>query len=521
MTVATHPIRRRIDAAAEWLSRRSWLSLTLGMVITSLIMCFTLLGQTRESLHWTMNIVENWGAIERVALWQDWLRPVIPTFTLSRFVVEWSFRLAFLAQFGLQVAAFLAVMRSPRPRFWRWMTGPLLAHLIQFFLMAPTNSDVFFYMTVGDFAKHGYNPYISELLMWPDHPLIPFNYWVDIGTVYGPQWVNYNLIVARLFGADPITTTLAQKALAGIVAIALAWTIYRFALRLAAGNQRIAVAAAMLVAWQPNMILESSGQVHNDFHTVFIATLGLVIVVLGGIRGVRGGLILVAFSAMIKFVTLPLLGVLAILRLVDRKKPHGIAVRILGNWVLDGIGIVAVVVGGFLPWWAGPRTLAEMAHEPDRLYTHPLWRAIQGSLTLLFGWNHGAKQWTAVSRPMLKYGAMLGAIAVVIWLGYQLWTSRQLRSEPNEDPLTDDALPWWTRPLLYAWMLEFMLLSYVTVNSHPWYWIWPVSAVAQVLAFEYRRVEQFSVRMIPNWVWLYLIFNAAMTLGYHTRIAHF
>src|SRR5699024_763509 len=114
---------------------------------------------------------------------------------------------------------------------------------------------------------------------------------------------------------------------------------YWFAKRLS-GNQTLAVAAAVLLAWQPNMILETSGQVHNDPHVILIATAGLALAVLGGIAGLRGGILITAFSATVKFVTMPLLGVLGIVRLVEWKKPRALQ-RILGNWLLDGTGILA------------------------------------------------------------------------------------------------------------------------------------------------------------------------------------
>jgi hypothetical protein len=246
--------------------------------------------------------------------------------------------------------------------------------------MVPSNSDVFYYEAVGDLAANGINPFISELMEYPDHPLLPYNYWIDIGTVYGPHWVNYNRIVMTFVGPDPIVATLVQKALAGAFAIGLGLFIYWFAKKLSGGNQKLSVGAAVLVLWQPNMILESTGQVHNDPHTVLIATIGLAVVILGGLSALRAGIILVAVSVMIKFITLPLFGVLGILRLVERKKPGGWTKRIFGNWILDGIAIVAVFIGAFLPYWAGFDTVQEMLAEPDRLYTHPVaaWPAVPG-----------------------------------------------------------------------------------------------------------------------------------------------
>lgn len=512
--------RRWSIAVAERVGNLTLVQLTAIIWISSVVMSVILLGSSRDSIRGTMNIVENWGAVERVALWQDWLEPVIPRFQLPTGVIAWGFRAAMLAAFVAQVAAFVVVMRSKNPSMRKWLIGPIGAHIIQGILMVPSNSDVFFYEAVGDFAAQGLNPFTSELLDQPDHPLIPFNFWIDIGTVYGPHWVNYNRIVMSIVGPDPIVATLVQKALAGIFALALGVFIYWFAKKLSGGNQTLAVAAGVLVSWQPNMILESSGQVHNDPHTVLIATVGLAAVILGGLAALRAGIILVAVSVMIKFITLPLFGVMGILRLVERKKPQGWTRRILGNWVLDGIAIVAVIIGAFLPYWEGFVTVEEMLAEPHRLYTHPLWRGIQSLLGVLFP-DTISGGWTAFSRPFLQVATIALSIGVVAWMGYRLWTAPQVNADPNEDPLTPEGLPWWTPTLLYGWLFIFLILSFIPVNSHPWYWVWPIPAVAQVIAYELRHERRWTPAVMPTWFWVYIWGNALLTLAYHTRIARY
>ena len=363
------------------------------------------------------------------------------------------------------------------------------------------------------------NPYIHFMSDLPNSPLYPFMFWVDIGTVYGPQWVNYNTVLVAVAGNDPVISTLWQKAASGLAALALAGIIYVFTKKLSTGNSRLALACAMLVAWQPNMILESSGQVHNDPHTVLIATAGLMLVIWGGLAALRAGLILVAFSVMVKFITLPLFGVLGVLRIVDRKKPNWIR-NILGKWILDGIAILGVIIVSFLPYWDGPHTLDEMVREPSRLYTNPIWRSLSGIVRSIFG-GHASWRWNEITRDILQFGSSAVFVGIVIWLGYKLWHDSHISAEPGEDPLLSGGLPWWTGHLLYAWMAFFLVMSFVPVNSHPWYWVWPVSAVVQVIAWEFRGGRTWTVRAIPGWVWAYLWFTAAMTLAYHTRIARY
>lgn len=506
-------------AIAESLGRLTFWQLTALIWLSSIGMCFFLLGMPNDTIHGTMNIVENWGAIERVALWQEWLDPVIPRFELPVGVIAWGFRLSMLAGFIAQIGAFIVAMRQDKPSLWLWMLGPIGAHLIQYIFMMPSNSDVFFYEGVGDFVVRGLNPYVHFMSDLPGSPLLPFIFWVDIGTVYGPQWVNYNALVMSFSGNDPIMATLWQKALAGIFAMALAFVIYHFAKRLSGGNTRIAVASAVMVAWQPNMILESTGQVHNDPHTVLIATLGLMVVVWGGLAALRAGLILVAFSVMVKFITLPLFGVLGVLRLVDRKKPNWMW-NIFGKWVFDGIAILSVILLSFLPYWDGPHTLDEMIREASRLYTNPVWRTLNGIVRAIFG-SRISWYWSEFSRDVLQFASSALFVGIVVWLGWKLWKDSHISADPNEDEMLPEGVPWWTGHLLYAWMGIFLVISFLPVNSHPWYWVWPVPAVAQVVAWEFRGSRQWSIRATPTWIWAYLWFTALMTLAYHTRIARY
>jgi hypothetical protein len=467
-----------------------------------------------------MNIVENWGAVERVALWQEFLEPVVPRFTLPTGVIAWGFRAAMLFGFLAQVGAFIATLRSPNPSLRTWLIGPVGAHVIMTLMMIPSNSDVFFYEAVGDLAANGINPYVHNLIEFPDHPLIPYNYWLDIGTVYGPHWVNYNAVVMAIIGPDPIVATLVQKVLAGLTVFALIGLVYWFVRRLTRHNQTLATAAAVLVAWQPNMILESSGQVHNDPHVILLATAGLALVVVGGYSALRGGIVLVSLSVMIKFITLPLLGILGLIRLTERHKPHPVR-RILANWILDGIAIVAVFVGAFLPYWEGFATIEEMLAEPSRLYTHPIWRFLQSAMGFLFP-DIVSDTYNAITRPLLQVMTFVLFGVVIYNLVMALWSAPEARSTSGGSDTKPDDLPWWTKPVLVGWTLMLCILAFLPVNSHPWYWVWPVVPVAVLFAFLLRDDDRDDlVGRLPTWFWIYVWGNALLTLMYHTRIARY
>lgn len=67
--------------------------------------------------------------------------------------------------------------------------------------------------------------------------------------------------------------------------------------------------------------------------------------------------------------------------------------------------------------------------------------------------------------------------------------------------------------------MMFLVLAYIPVNTHAWYWTWPVVPVALVVAWQAR--DSASPRWpMQRWLVAYLVLNAVLTLVYHTRIVH-
>lgn len=484
-----------------------------------LLMCWALLGTPRNSNRGLTQIAESWGAIERVALWQNWLKPILPLYTLPPGVIAYSIRLLFILLFALQAIAFWRVLKSGNPSFWKWMIGPIGSHLTMAF-MPPSNSDVFFYAMIGDLTRKDINPYLHQLQQFPDHPLYPYEHWIDIGVVYGPLWTNIAGIVMSLTGNDPVRAILGFKLYGAIIAMLVAGIVYVLG-RYLTGRHSLAVAAAVLVAWQPNMVFESSGQVHNDATVMLFATAGIALVIMGGVAAVRAGLIVLAASFATKFVTLPLLGITALLRLAKpdtgRPDPRRIAV----SWLLDGIGIAAVLVAAFLPYWGGIDTIREMLAEPGRLFAHPIWRIGEAGLLMLPS-NHPVN----IYRTILRFGMAILTFAIFAWITWHL--IRVLLTRRSSGPLgmATTTLPshvaWWTRPLLVAWSLAMVTLSMLPVNAHPWYWVWPVIPISLLVTMDLTDRDPADRHTgLPRWFTWYLVATMVMTIIYHTRIARF
>ena len=462
------------------------------------------------------NLTESYGALERVALWQrtfDWLPGAQAGgrfATWETWQIAWAARIAFAGMFAAHAWAFWLIWTHRPTRLWPWLIGPVLTHAVMI-LLVPSNADVFFYEMTGDLAAKNINPYVHPLMDFPSNPLLAYNHWIEMTAVYGPVWTGINATIMSITGPDPALATVVYKIVLGIVTLALALLVGRF-VKLLTHRDHLALVGTVLVAWQPNLIIESTGQAHNDPLVLLLCTAGIMLAVAGGTRAIRGGMVLVTLSVLVKYVTLPILGLLAMVRLVDRRQKRGF-VGVFGSWVLDGVAILAVMFAAFGPFWSGFDTIKQMLLEPGRLYTNPIWFDPYMLLdTILPHWV--ASAWVTITRVVLQLAAIALMGFTVIRFIHQMWEipdHGRLRTLP----------PAWTTPLLTGWAIIMAVLALLPVNSHPWYWTWPIAPIAILLCDSARGAEHIGRQPhVPRWFWGYLLLTALMTLAYHTRIVH-
>src|SRR5665811_229650 len=488
---------------------RSVAVLSALLWLVSFVMCFALLATPIfEGRHGLMNITESFGALERVALWQrslSWFPGghADGTFvTWPKPLITWAFRICLVVMFLLQWLAFQTAWRTHRSSLWTWLIGPIGAQIIML-LMAPSNADVFYYAMSGDMANNGVNPYLTELYKVAENPLYPYNHWIEITAVYGPLWTLINQGITGLVGNDPTRVILAYKIFFGIVAIVVAVAVW-LAARLLRIRPRFAVAAAALVAWQPNMLIESAGQGHNDPLMMGFVLAAVTLTILGAGKATQGGVILVTLSALIKYVSLPMLGIVALTRL-GRDRGNR---RIFVGWAIDIFTFGAVLMALFGPYWTGLKVLQEMVTEPGRIYTNPIWF---GQFVVIRQFHVGAAElFREITRPMLQVSAIILILIVIVRFGMVMWDTKETGLS------SQGYLPVWTRAVLIAFATIFGILAFVPVNTHPWYWTWPVVAVALLVAWdgEDREIEPNGHR----WFVPYIVLTAVLTLIYHTRI---
>ena len=490
-------------AAVQWLVVGAMVLIMLGTPVLS----------GRNGM---MNLTESWGALERVAMWQrsfSWFPGVElngGAWRLPVPAIVWSVRLLLIALFALHIFVFAAAWSGPQRSAWKWLIGPIGSGIL-YLGFVPSNADIFFYEMSGDVANNGSNPYTHYLYEFTTNPLLPYNHWVDMTTVYGPFWTDVNRLIMGITGPDPYIATIVYKVMLGVVAIGLAGLVYWLTKRLT-NSVRLATAAMVFVAWQPNILLESAGQAHNDIVVAFISTFGIALALIGGMSALRGAIVLVTLSATVKYVSLPLVGVLALLRLTEFRLSKSVR-KLLQSWILDGIAILAVVVATFAPYWAGASTFREMFLEPGRLFAHPIW-LVPYLVMSQFAPGGVVSFYVDTMRTVLQIAtfALLG-VAVYSFVR-SLWTPA-----PDVDIRSTESQPWWSGHLIKVWVSIFAILALVPVNSHSWYWTWTVAPIAVLVAWNHRGASS-DTRNTPETRWLvpYMFLIATMTLIYHTRV---
>jgi hypothetical protein len=505
----------------RWIGRATPLQLGIANWAAAAIMMISLLlTPTLSGRKGMMNLTESWGALERVALWQhslDWVPGLTHDglfISLPVPVIVYTFRLGMAAAFMLQGWAFWQAWTGKEHSVWKWMIGPIGAHLV-LLLLVPTNADVFFYAMSGNVANDGANPYVDPLLNFSRDPFLPYNHWVEMTTVYGPFWTDINRVLVRIGAANPVPTIYVFKVAIGLVAFGLVALVYKLTQHITR-NTRLATSAAVLVAWQPNMVFESTGQVHNDILMMLLATAGVALAIYGGLRAIRGAIVLVAASVMIKYLTLPLIGFMGLLRVAERRAPDAKR-KILGQWIVDAIAIAAVFAAGFLPYWDGVRILTELFKEPGRLFSHPFWAVQYFALDAYLPWR-----FVSFYVETVRTSLQIATVLLVVWAAYVLIKALWMRAPDDPDDVDDhESIPWWTGHLLIAFAAVIATLSYVPVNSHPWYWTWPVVPIALLVAWQRsQRGDALMSVALPRWFWLYVAGNGLLTLIYNTRVVH-
>ncbi|WP_287155045.1 polyprenol phosphomannose-dependent alpha 1,6 mannosyltransferase MptB [Candidatus Solincola tengchongensis] len=278
--------------------------------------------------------------------------------------------------------------------------------------------DVFSYMFYGKIATaYGRNPYLVTPQRFSADPLFPLTslYWKNTPVVYGPLFTLLSMLLMRLSG-NQITLGVylfkSTAALFNLACVLLIWYI------LGKYSPRRRAFGTMLYAWNPLLLIHSTGGAHNDVIMAALALAALALLMQGRRRF---GFFLLCLSFMIKYITLILMA--AYLVYLFRKREN------IRGWLRDvcvlALIFLAVFAAFYAPFWQGLRTLSPILENLKlRNYNLPagwLLAATGGLLGLVLRLNMRV----AFSVASVLCSLFLNAVFLVAFAHF----SRRCRSE--------------------------------------------------------------------------------------------
>lgn len=426
--------------------------------------------------------------------------------TQYRYDAAWKFVGAFSALFLLYYCAYRScIARNPSHKFYAGNEEdltPAMPHpgsnrsqvllVILFSLLFSTTliliypigaADVFDYIFHGRILVYYHqNPFSSVIADYPNDPLYPYPAWKAAPSAYGPVWILLSFLPSALAGDDLLLNLLYYKGLLAGFLILTVFLIYRTLRRLA---PHYALPGTLLLAWNPLVLYETSGNGHNDIVMAFFVVLGIYF--LSSKRQSLSVLAIVA-SGLMKFIT-GFLAPLFVISIVRRMSTwHSRAAFVASVFSLSALLSVAL----YAPFWIGPEMLG--IERRQELFTASLPTLAMLGLSPSLG-EESAKMLVAVISTLLF-------AAVLIWHAVRVGLAPTKLIESSFESL-------------YAYLLFFCLWF------QPWYLIWVIplaSAIPRLdianrtVLFSYTAILSYFV-FIFLWIWNANEFDALAVQG--------
>ena len=479
--------------------------------LAALLLLVVELGQPQWSTNFRgikySNTINSAGARHAVTLFREhltWWPGPSDNNPLSPMQYLTGLRIAWLSMFALQIAALVAVRR----RVWAspsvWGIGPALACLV-LLLYPATSTDVNAYASFGWVADVGGNPYVDTPRSIPGDPYARFNDWTHITSPYGPIWTGISHAIVHLTGQDPFWTTIGFKIVAVAGAFCLAAVTWHLAKRFT-DDPRWHTSAFIFVLWSPILITESGGPVHLESVMMLFAMAGLLVATGTRFESFRLGLLIAAASILVKPATIPLIGLMALMRFAH-SDPIPVVLKRLA---VDFVAVVALLAAGFAFYWDSRFTEAadRMAHDVfiDRpMRSNPLWAWGLSHINGLVGFSDLVGGDAGLASQILT---VLVAVLVTVLMVRALRRQRHMAEESAEEDSSQATL----RFLIWAWALTTMALAILPLNGHAWYVIWTLAPLAILWFTDGRRTRERP----PVWLLTVQLWVVTSFMIYHT-----
>jgi hypothetical protein len=421
------------------------------------------------------------------------------------------------AIYGL--CALFILRQPPTSRHTRTMRliwlGTIISGLIYVFTPAMLSHDILVYASYSRIISvYHANPYFVPLSAFPHDPFNPFNYWSHAIAAYGPIWLAICAFWGQVTGSQPLGYILAFRLFALAAHLLNIWLV-TITLRAMGQSSRTVTLGALLYAWNPLVLLESSLGGHNDIFMVTFMLAGILLAVRADCRGqltqLRGYLLpTIAFSlaALIKFTTLPLIVLFIILLACRALRPatsDSLSIKdtfsrrwqpALSTGISVGIisTIVAIVFYG--PFWIGHSINAiasSFTSPPSALY------AENSILRAILDWQQ------VNSLPPNTLGNTL----ISILANHKTWNDISILALAIV--ILSAAIWMWRTPTLHNFVLSTVAglgaLLIVTPWFYSWYVIWLVGLIAVCFPFIDGRMARALLAFT-------LVFSASAFLTY-------
>ena len=251
-----------------------------------------------------------------------------------------------------------------------WL-ATIVSGCIYIFTPASTSDDISSYASYGRLLIiHHANPYFIPPSAFPQDPTYHLVYWRHVVSVYGPIWTVISAFLGWFAGIDGLGYLITFRVFtfaAHLLNILLVTAILRAMNR----SPRTITLAALLYAWNPLVLLESSLGGHNDIFMVTFILLGILLSVraeqndITHFRSYAAPLVVFTLGALVKFSAFPIIALFIamlfwktlyskpIVSDPGRKSVQTLCKRALLTALSAGFASSAVALMFYGPFWLG------------------------------------------------------------------------------------------------------------------------------------------------------------------------
>jgi len=319
------------------------------------------------------------------------------------------------------------------------------------FVYPITATDLFSYIAQSQVLVHyHHNPTVTPPSQFPRDPLMRLSDgYFHYASPYGPLGILLDALPLAVVGSGLLANLLLLKALYSAMALGSAYVAYLIVRRL---HPRLAIGAALFIAWNPFVLIEVSVNGHND-----IAMMALVLLALYAVVRERLllAIVLLAAAAMVKYAAAFLVP-LVLLYGAGRQKGWEDRLTYVASALAWSFAVVAVLTA---PFWHGTDTITFLLSQNQRSAN-----SLSSILYSLHTGSLGVDQ-TAIAGWIF----FLALYAVAIW-----------RSATDVDRLFQS-----------CFLVLFGFLALAASNVEGWYLLWP-AVLAAVVPFAPERACAFA-----------------------------